>query len=569
MKELDLSSTSGNVTRITQVPAGSDVVLRGAINETLKNDSDSEDALKEPAVRIVPRGGSILNVSGLSWTKDHFTVAFKDVRERQDFTIIFRDNNGVKGSRQIEISPKPDTEPSVEGFEPDTVRKTPEGFKITASARIPFRGIVLDGQGGLSKVRYVWTIEPEKTGTDATKGNVAIVFGLPIKLPAEAEAPINAADTKYRDVPAFLQAVRESDYEVKIPGTIRKEFLTPARQKDMLAETQEQGFRSLVSRFQIKPDDWIKPLNETEPRAKWKYPRADSVSGDGRLQSDFPVWELGVKATGNKVQQHYKLRLRMEAVDTDLDGDAEKDGTPKPHVFATNWFTFRIVSESVLLSEIAREEDELRKKFVEMFENLQNREVKLAEICSKLDRGAFKNPEVAGELEKEVLGMIGSLAVTSAALDKNKETAVNVRKDYERILKELRVNQVELGGFTARVHDLIVEPLIQAEAEEFPNAAKGILDFSKSLDRTKTVNNVTQVTSNTHEAAKTAQLRIQDLKEKLRGVLDAMDKISGINELIAKLVIIEASEKDQQELYERKKKELLEEQLRLLTDPKK
>ncbi len=271
------------------------------------------------------------------------------------------------------------------------------------------------------------------------------------------------------------------------------------------------------------------------------------------------------------MQKHYKLRLWVEAVDTDVDSDADKDGTPKPHVFSTNRFTFRIVSESVLLSEIAREEDEQRKKFLEMFENLQNREIKLIEICSMLDRGAFKDPELPMELQQQLNGMVGSLAVTSSQLEKAKEVVINVRKDYERILKELRINQVETGSMIARVNTGIVEPLLQAEATEFPEALKAIAEFSNVLREASKINNVRvdQITTESRKnAAKTAQIRIQELKDKLRTVLDAMDKISGLNELIRKLVEIESSEKAQEELYQRLKDELIRKELEGL-DPKK
>jgi len=476
------------------------------------------------------------------------------VRERLEFTLVFTDEDGVKGSRQIDIGTRADTEPKLEGFEPEIVRKTNEGYKITASARIPFRGIVLDDQG-LSKVRYAWTLTADKIGSEATKANTIEAFGLTLKLPAEPEPPVNAADVHYLGVPAFDQ-------------NLRADFLAPGRVRDMLREEQGFGFRSLVTRFRITPDDWIKPTNETAPRREWKYPRADDEKL-APLACDFPVWDLKVKALGKKVQQHYTMKLWAEAVDTDLDSDAEKDGTPKPHQFATNRITFKIVSEPVLLAEIAREEGELQKRFKEMFENLQNREAKLAELVSELDRGAFKDPEVAGSLEKQVNTMIGNLAVTSSSLEKNKEVVAGVRKDYERILKELRVNQVETGSMIVRVGTAIVEPLLQVEEDEFPAASKGVADFSRALDRAKGMNNVTEITGSTRASARLAQERIKELKDKLRNVLEAMEQIEGINQLIKQLVKIEGDEKEQEELYRKILQDVQRKAIEGLTDPPK
>ena len=286
-------------------------------------------------------------------------------------------------------------------------------------------------------------------------------LGIVLKLPAEAEAPVSTAAVRYRDLPSFVESVGFADNGKEV------DYLPAGRQKDMLATTQDFDFRKLVTRFRIGPDDWIKPINPDDPREKWAYPRADEAdSKDPRkshvkLGSDFPVWELGLAVPQGRVQPHYKMRLRVEALDTDLENDAEKDGTPRPHTFATNWVTFRIVSESVLLSEISREEDDLRKKFIDMFENIQNREVKLVEVVTKLESGSFKNADEKAELEKQLNGLIGSLAVTATALEKSQETVVNLRKDYEHILKELHVNQVEKFDVMKRVGELIVEPLLQ------------------------------------------------------------------------------------------------------------
>ncbi len=222
MTKLDFSSTSGSATRITQVPAGSDVVLEGSINKTFKNSSKSLKAGNPPALQVVARGGSILNYTDLSWDGKEFKVAFKDVRERQEFTFIFFDVDGVKGQRQMEISTKPDAEPAIESFEPEIVRKTPEGYKITASARIPFRGVVMDGQG-LARVRYAWTVERDEIGSAGLKAGTAMIFGLTLKLPVEPEAPISAADTRYRTMPQFLREMLP-DLDVKGPGSA---FLTP------------------------------------------------------------------------------------------------------------------------------------------------------------------------------------------------------------------------------------------------------------------------------------------------------------------------------------------------------
>jgi hypothetical protein len=642
MLPIDVSSSSGNATRISQVPAGSDLVLRGKVNQTLNKDtgaalyygdklwhSQAQDAAEMPEVKE------------LTWEGDAFVLTLENIRAPLNLKLVFQDVNGVKGSRRIDIGPKLDTEPAVEGFEPDTVRRTPEGYKITARARVPFRGIVQDSQG-LARVRLAYTIEQDKIGSEALKGNTVNFMGLSLKLPSEAEAPISTAAVRYRDLPAFVESIGFDEKGQPI------DYLPPGRQKDMLGAAQDFDFRKLVTRFRINPDDWIKPINPDDPRDKWTYPKAEEVDSKDPLKSharlgcDLPLWELGLAVAPGRVQPHYKMRLRVEAVDTDLDSDADKDGTPKPHTFATNWVTLRVVSESVLLSEISREEDDLRKKFIDMFENLQNREIKLAEMVGKLESGRFKDPGDKMELEKELNGMIGSLAVTATALEKGQESVVNIRKDYERILKELRVNQVEMYGMIQRVSGLIVEPLLQVGGgpsgtdesawfmlttqsfnalradkvpdpvlgrlnvlkekkstsrndflrdvartvgpEElelygeallkhaqkgitFPSAKKSIAELSRAIERAKNMNNVPEITGSTRTAAADAKARIQELKDALRAVLDAMDKIADINLLINKLKEVETKLRVQEEAADAERRRLIEEELKKLTNP--
>ena len=150
MDPLNLSSTSGNATRVSQVPAGSDIVFRGKVNQALNRDTGVAlyyGDKAQPWRNQDQDRAAMPEVKKLTWNGDTFVLALENVRNTLSVKLVFEDVNGVKGSRRVDIIPKPDTEPAVEGFEPDTVRRTPEGYKITAKARIPFRGIVVDDRG--------------------------------------------------------------------------------------------------------------------------------------------------------------------------------------------------------------------------------------------------------------------------------------------------------------------------------------------------------------------------------------------------------------------------------------
>src|SRR5262249_40327538 len=168
-----------------------------------------------------------------------------------------------------------------------------------------------------------------------------------------------------RDIPAFAAKVRKDE-----------KFMPPALVLAQLNEKQEIGFRKVVDRFSFTPDDWIQPLNKkVEPdRSKWIYPKADDEK-NAPGECDFPLWELGLTSTQGKPQQPYTVTIWVEAVDTDLDSELDEKGAPRPHLGQMQEkMKFKVVSDNELLVEIGKEEEELRKKFDEMFEALLVRE---------------------------------------------------------------------------------------------------------------------------------------------------------------------------------------------------
>src|SRR5439155_11277285 len=117
------------------------------------------------------------------------------------------------------------------------------------------------------------------------------------------------------------------------------------------------------------------------------------------LECDFPLFDLKLAAEKDRPQQPYTVTLWLEALDTDLDSDAD-NGVPRPHVGQTpERLKFKIVSENELLVEIGKEEEELRKKFDEMVKILLVREERLVEVGSKLERGDFKAAQTVPIIE--------------------------------------------------------------------------------------------------------------------------------------------------------------------------
>ena len=558
MEPQDFSSTSGKVTTISQVPGGSDVVLRVRVNRVLESRGEAV-----PHIDFVGSGNVPVPYQDLKWwgtTGDGFELTFKNVREKIHFTMNFQDENGVKGSREVEIAPLLDKAPLLDGIEPDTTvrrMKAARTYMVTASARVPFQGVIRDDQG-LARVRFHWTLREEKLGTEALQANTVTIFGLPVKLPEEIEAPAAPSEVHSLDMAGF--AARKTKEE---------NFLGPEQVRDWLSRAKKYDYRDekakpLLKRFKLEPDNWTEPINKDEEKdpKKWEYLKAED-SERNPLRCDFPVWDLEDK-TGKKIrvdrtktQRHYRLQLWLEAVDTDLDSDKDKKGNPQPHSGSSERFNFQVVSENVLVAEISEEENKIFTRFDEMVKSMEAREAKLREVVLKLDEGTLK-PGEDNTFDGELNGILGSLGFTAAALDKAAETALGVRKDYERIQKELRINQVETT--ISRVTNGVINPLLEIEKNEFPEAKEALRSFVKAVDlvKSKKMNNVAQVTDSTRAAANNAQMHVKQLNEKLKAVLRAMEKIQGIADLVKRLVELEKKQMESEEIYKQIQRQLIE-----------
>src|SRR5262249_54036540 len=120
-----------------------------------------------------------------------------------------------------------------------------------------------------------------------------------------------------------------------------QEFLPMSVVQGHLARPQNLPYRSLLNEFEIRPDEWTRVA-------------------DDPIGCDFPIFKLDLRVTSALLTQpRFQVDVRLEAADTDLDG-AMEGGRPLPHIKPSEErFTFIVVSENELLSEIAKEEEKL------------------------------------------------------------------------------------------------------------------------------------------------------------------------------------------------------------------
>jgi hypothetical protein len=317
----------------------------------------------------------------------------------------------------------------------------------------------------------------------------------------------------------------------------------------LLARKQKLPYRNLLRDLTLKPDTWSQA--ETDP-----------------LSCDFAVWPLKLTAVSEReVQPRYKMQLWLEAVDTDLDSEAGRDGTPRPHVSPSkDKFTFLVVSEPELLTEIAKEEEDLRVKLEEMFNLLLESEAKLIRETVDLASAATK-PENLGP-------MSARLETVDQVLDKQQQKTREVFIDYKRILEELRINRVDQKLFN-QVNKTIVTPLGEIADFEFARTHDALVNFRKALEEGRNMDNAAAFPgglSAARTAGAQAREQVRVLKDAVFKVLESMQKLTDINKLIKMLRTIEDQEQAQYDLIKRIKDKIEEDLIKGaldLPEPKK
>ena len=147
-------------------------------------------------------------------------------------------------------------------------------------------------------------------------------------------------------------------------------------------------------------------------------------------------------------------------------------------------------------------------------------------------------------------------------LIKSWDVSREVLIDYQKILKELQVNQVR-PAIIQRVDRGICVPLNDVINQEFDRSDKSLAGFHKSLEEQK----------KDTPAADLASKQMQELIDKLTRILDSMGDITTINQLIAMLVKIRQEEESEHQryskLYDELKQKLLDDQFGTPSKPEK
>jgi hypothetical protein len=493
-------SLTGETSRI-DLPAGTDIRLVAV----------SDKDLVPGGIRLLPRmvkgkpadpaAAELLARTPIELQADRrtFVIAFANVTRLLDFDLEFRDDDHVIGRRHLMIRPSDDVPPEVDVLV-ETIRKTAQGYMVSPIAMIPFSGKVRDDHG-LDRLEYVYSYS-RLDAAAVQQAKALLVGGMAQFLPSLPTTSPLVAPLYLSVLARVIDPASEDDASLdRVPLVSFQQAVQRRASADVPLGVLKQRLAELPPRQLLLRDHSLDPKVEFFD-----------------LQRLLP--HLLVTDTVRQTQPRYRMRLTVVAHDNNVEtGPGVGQGKER--------FTFVIVSETELLAEIAKEEENLHVKMEDTVSRLRDAKFKLDEVGLLLKSGLAEDqlrPQAlrAQEIEDTI---VKSLDITR-----------EVYTDYSRILNELIVNRVQPGWIT-RVGDKICKPLDGALNGEFVRAEEAQRDFRRGLEARKPDT----------KALLLAQTRLQELIDHLGLVLDQMGEITTLNRLIVTLRALEDEQGKQSE----------------------
>jgi hypothetical protein len=481
-------SLSGMASHI-DVPVGTNVVLKGKTDKELRPQPDG--------IHMRPREGTSLPPTIIQQADDlqSFEVRFNNVKTAIEFEFDFIDTDNVHGRRAIIIKPLEDAPPDIDA-QVEVIRKTNDGYMVTPVAHVPFSGKVRDDHG-LETLEYASTVQ----SLDAQGLHASPVVSLLQFSPAGSD--ILAAPVYLSWVNRLMKRIAEdTDRPPERAG-----LTTFARR---MRESAAQD---------VPAAGWEELLHKKPERVLL---RDHSIDPDEEF---FDVEKLRLKVTDDRQPQtRYRMRLWLIASDNNIEtGPGISESKER--------FTFVVVSENELLTEIAKEEEGLHLKLEKTVNDLKDARAKLDQVSQEL-------PGLRPGNKQEFSPMALRLEEVIETLTKGWDITREVYIDYRRILKEEQVNRVH-PKIIEKVELSICEPLDGAINQEFVRSDESLRAFHKTLEALKA----------DKPAETLAKQQLDQLIDRLTRVLDAMGDITTINKLIEQLVELERQERKASERF--------------------
>jgi hypothetical protein len=535
-RERPISLTGGDTSRV-EVPAGTDLIMTAT--------ADKE--LNENGVRILPprKGVAPVTATVKQTGPQTFVTEFKNIRTTQDFVFEIKDTDDVVSLRHVIVKPLEDLAPDAD-VQIEVIRKTNQGYIVTPRALIPFSGKVRDDHG-LETAEFAYSVV--RMDSTAEGGGKALVvmsvlyqlFGGPGQdLLAALQLSALARDNK-------AGQAAEGDQVERIP---LQSFVARLRDRANEEALPLEMLRDLVKR---NPPDPIPKPTKNDPKNTVPHPITQrTLLREHTLDPEDPTSSLDLQKVPKslevtdpkQIQPRYRMSLWMEVTDNDVLTGPHRNVSKEK-------FTFLVVSENELLSEIGKEEESLHVKLDDMVNRLKESRGKLDTVIG--DLGPIGAPPLKADQFPPVSVRAEEI---EQLLEKSSDLTREVFNDYQRILKELRTNRVQ-PGMIARVEKTIVEPLedVMRPGGAFSQASDALKDLRKAMDD-KTAVDLGLKSETSRKGAAEARAKLELLIQKLNGVLNAMEGIISINRLIEQLKKLEEEERVQYEVLQRLKEQI-------------
>jgi hypothetical protein len=531
-RNLPVSLFGGDVSNI-DLPAGSDVELVGHTDKELQPSAvkilANEDKKPLPGVDV-----HVTTDNEGKYKVIH--TRFNNIRSEIKFYFEFVDTDNVVGRRQVRIRPQEDTEPTIE-VQVETLRKTQQGYLVTTMAQIPFAGMIRDDRG-LDTIEFVYQL---------TRSDPGEWGGRPLLMVSAMQMLVGGLGSDILTAACFSSLVREPKTEGDGKGKATlgafterlhrrpNEFLPVDEVLKLLG--QDLGQRSLLKEFRFDAEDLDVYFDLDPTEALARFP------GRGRLKQSL-------KAPEGQRQPRYRLQLWLEATDTDVETGPHR-GQSKER------FTFMIVPEEELLTEVAKEEENHHVKLEEAVRRLREGDSKLTQMKLDLAVASVKKDQFGNmSLRSEEVEQL---------LDKTLTTVDEVYRDYKRILEELRLNRIQMLNYVKNIEDNIVGRLREAIDTDFPDADKATKDLHKLLDADDT--DLAKKTAEARAGNDAALAQLTKLLKRLDDVLASMEQLTTVNKLIQTLLNIQKDLGDQELQYRQRKKDIEDELFKGLEGP--
>jgi hypothetical protein len=491
---------------------------------------------------------------------NRFEFAFKDVRNELRFILYFIDTDGIKSSRRIQIRPLDDQPPELNEVKPHPAIRfvdTEKAYMVTVDARLPFLGKVTDDHG-LTNVGYAYTMDKVETGIAVSTDALALIAaaagqgGLDVggwNVLANAAAAFEARKVILPSVnlgkgvtrltmPSFREQLAKQE---RLPRLTIEELLSQPQGDPTVYRADK-----LLKAFEIKSDRWeVANPAEGGPRDKLEY--------------DFPLYSLDLKAKQGQLQQRYRMLLWVEATDTDVESEKERDGRPRPHTATSkDRYPFIIVSENELLVQIGKQEEKIAIKLDGVLSELIKLQARMDQMNNDLQLQQITPTNLEGQLAR--------LEEFDTGLDKGLSTTMaEAVVPYRLIAEEMHINQVDPRrlGIRKKIEETVIDPLeqlVDPDKGNFKMTAEALALLRQELNKGKSLKEGDPALEKQVQAVRTALSRARKemsaLIVTLNKVLGSMQGIIDIKKLIQALRELEAAEKQETDKIRKAKKDL-------------